>query len=186
MRGHGKEYPKYRKHRGSGQAIVTLNGRDFYLGPHGTKISWLEYDRLIAEWLAAGRRTGPEPESVTVLEIILAFLRHGKTHYRNKDGKATGTLENFKLAFAVLKQHYGRKPANEFGPRALGNRSIIVDPRRAEMKEILNERIKKARAVCSLQKPIAQTRRHRSQHTDAHGEFPQCWVHVTEHIGRQV
>ena len=31
----------------------------------------------------------------------------------------------------------------EFGPRALGNRSIVVDPRRAEMKEILNERIKK-------------------------------------------
>jgi carbamoyltransferase len=31
----------------------------------------------------------------------------------------------------------------EFGPRALGNRSIIVDPRRAEMKDILNERIKK-------------------------------------------
>jgi carbamoyltransferase len=31
----------------------------------------------------------------------------------------------------------------EFGPRALGNRSIVADPRRAEMKGILNERIKK-------------------------------------------
>jgi len=31
----------------------------------------------------------------------------------------------------------------EFGPRALGNRSIVVDPRRAEMKDTLNERIKK-------------------------------------------
>src|SRR5205085_10805676 len=31
----------------------------------------------------------------------------------------------------------------EFGPRALGNRSILVDPRRADMKDILNERIKK-------------------------------------------
>jgi carbamoyltransferase len=31
----------------------------------------------------------------------------------------------------------------EFGPRALGNRSIVADPRRAEMKDILNERIKK-------------------------------------------
>jgi carbamoyltransferase len=30
----------------------------------------------------------------------------------------------------------------EWGPRALGNRSIVVDPRRAEMKNILNERIK--------------------------------------------
>jgi len=31
----------------------------------------------------------------------------------------------------------------EFGPRALGNRSIVVDPRRADMREILNQRIKK-------------------------------------------
>ena len=30
----------------------------------------------------------------------------------------------------------------EWGPRALGNRSIVVDPRRPEMKEILNRRIK--------------------------------------------
>lgn len=31
----------------------------------------------------------------------------------------------------------------EFGPRALGNRSIVVDPRRSVMKDILNARIKK-------------------------------------------
>jgi carbamoyltransferase len=30
----------------------------------------------------------------------------------------------------------------EFGPRALGHRSILADPRAAEMKDILNERIK--------------------------------------------
>jgi carbamoyltransferase len=30
----------------------------------------------------------------------------------------------------------------EWGPRALGNRSIVADPRRKEMKEILNRRIK--------------------------------------------
>jgi len=31
----------------------------------------------------------------------------------------------------------------EFGPRALGNRSILADPRRPEMKDILNHRIKR-------------------------------------------
>ena len=41
---------------------------------------------------------------------------------------------------AVVGWFQGRM---EFGPRALGNRSIVVDPRRAEMKDILNERIKK-------------------------------------------
>jgi carbamoyltransferase len=32
---------------------------------------------------------------------------------------------------------------SEFGPRALGNRSIVVDPRDARMKEVLNKRIKR-------------------------------------------
>jgi carbamoyltransferase len=31
----------------------------------------------------------------------------------------------------------------EWGPRALGNRSIVCDPRRADMKEILNRKIKR-------------------------------------------
>ena len=39
----------------------------------------------------------------------------------------------------ILGWYQGRA---EWGPRALGNRSIVADPRRAEMKEILNRRIK--------------------------------------------
>ena len=31
----------------------------------------------------------------------------------------------------------------EFGPRALGGRSILVDPRRKDAKQLLNEKIKK-------------------------------------------
>src|SRR6185312_8855126 len=31
----------------------------------------------------------------------------------------------------------------EWGPRALGNRSILADPRRPEMKDVLNARIKR-------------------------------------------
>ena len=31
---------------------------------------------------------------------------------------------------------------SEIGPRALGNRSILADPRKAEMKDIINERVK--------------------------------------------
>ena len=39
--------PKYRKHRASGQAIVEIGGKTHYLGPHGTKASKVEYDRLV-------------------------------------------------------------------------------------------------------------------------------------------
>ena len=41
--------PKYRKHKSTGQAVVTLNDRDYYLGPHNSKTSIAEYDRLTAE-----------------------------------------------------------------------------------------------------------------------------------------
>ena len=44
--------PKYRKHRASGQAIVTLSGVDHYLGPYGTKDSKFECDPLISKWLS--------------------------------------------------------------------------------------------------------------------------------------
>ncbi|MCA9151059.1 MAG: hypothetical protein KDA92_17225 [Planctomycetales bacterium] len=73
-----KSLPKYRKHRASGQAIVTLNGHDFYLGPHGSKASVAEYDRLTAEWLANGRSVaGAESvEAFTVTELAARFWKH--------------------------------------------------------------------------------------------------------------
>jgi len=43
------------------------------------------------------------------------------------------------LAGRVIAWYQGRF---EWGPRALGNRSIIADPRRAEMKDIVNTKIK--------------------------------------------
>jgi carbamoyltransferase len=42
----------------------------------------------------------------------------------------------------------------EWGPRALGNRSILVDPRRAEMKDVLNARVKHREAF----RPFAPSR----------------------------
>lgn len=42
-------------------------------------------------------------------------------------------------AGCITSWYQGR---SEFGPRALGNRSILADPRRADMKDILNSRVK--------------------------------------------
>jgi len=65
-----------------GQAVVTLNGRDFYLGPYRSKASKVEYDRLIGEWLANGRRLpqSATPDS-TVAELLVAYLRFAKVYY---------------------------------------------------------------------------------------------------------
>ena len=88
------QVPKYRKHRASGQAIVTIAGKDHYLGPHGTKASHAFYDRLVAEFLSAGRQV-VEParaESSSVVEVLAAFWRHCKNYYV-KEGKPTTKVE---------------------------------------------------------------------------------------------
>ena len=47
--------PAYRRHKSTGQAVVTVNGRDFYLGQDNTAASRRKYDRMIAEWQLGGR-----------------------------------------------------------------------------------------------------------------------------------
>jgi hypothetical protein len=46
----------YRLHNPIDQAVVTIGGRRFDLGRFGTTISRAEYDGVIANWLAIGRR----------------------------------------------------------------------------------------------------------------------------------
>ena len=109
--------PKYRKHRASGQAVVTIASVDHYLGPYGTKASKWEYDRLIGEWLTAGRPTAPvsKPHEITVSEVIVAFFEHARRYYL----KNPKTAENFKPILTLVRQLYGRTQADEFGPKAL-------------------------------------------------------------------
>ena len=61
--------PSYCCHKASGQAVVTLNGRDFYLGQYGTEASRAEYDRLVSEWLTHGRRLPSGPGDVPELTV---------------------------------------------------------------------------------------------------------------------
>jgi hypothetical protein len=54
------------KHRASGQGVVRLSGRDFYLGKFGTKAAKQKYDALTGEWLKAGRQIPTEEEPLCV------------------------------------------------------------------------------------------------------------------------
>ena len=107
--------PSYRLHKPTNQAVVTIDGRDFYLGVYNSSKSRAEYDRLIAEWLSNGRSL---PGGPTVNELLLAYLLHAEGYYR-KDGKPTRELENIKHAVRPLRKLYGHTLAREFGPLAL-------------------------------------------------------------------
>jgi len=107
--------PKYRKHRASGQAVVTLNRRDHYLGPYGTKASKCEYDRLISEYLNSGRSAtfGAPRHDLTIVEVAVDYALYAKGYY--------GTAKNSEYyrvlrVIRPVKRLYGRTPAAEFGP----------------------------------------------------------------------
>jgi hypothetical protein len=111
--------PSYRLHKQSGQAIVTLSGRDFLLGRYRSPASREEYDRRTAEWLANGRRLTIAGPDLTIVELIAAFLRHAKDFYRLPDGTPSGECDNFRPALALLRRLYGRTAVKDFGPLAL-------------------------------------------------------------------
>src|SRR5207253_9337531 len=90
-----------------------------YLGPEATQeeihalLDWKKKE--IADAGAAILYIGDEDELIKRTAQAIA------------DGKIVGWF-------------YGRM---EWGPRALGNRSILADPRRSDIKEILNAKIKR-------------------------------------------
>jgi len=80
--------------------------------------------------------TGPEYSDE---ECAAAARAAGFEPERLDDDRLFGEVARAIEAGDVVGWFQGRM---EFGPRALGNRSIVVDPRRADMKDILNARIK--------------------------------------------
>ena len=122
--------PKYRKHRPSGRAVVTLGGKTFYLGPHGTEASRNEYDRLIAEWVVSGRQlpvAAGDRLRLTVSEVIGRYWQFADGYYQ-KEGKPTSSIYSIKDALRPVLRLYGQRPAREFGPLALkACRQVMID-----------------------------------------------------------
>jgi integrase len=120
---HLNKSPSYRHHRASGQAIVTIDGKDYYLGPWKSKASQAEYDRIIGEWLAGGRSlclaAGAAPDDLAIAEVIDRFWMHAETYYRHADGTPTSEVANFRPCLAILNRLHGPTLARDFGPLAL-------------------------------------------------------------------
>jgi carbamoyltransferase len=72
-------------------------------------------------------------------ECRRALEAEGLAYRRLADGELVDRTAAALAEGKIVGWFQGRM---EFGPRALGNRSILADPRRPEMKDILNARIK--------------------------------------------
>ena len=138
--------PSYRRHRPSGQAVVTLNGCDIYLGKWNTRASRAEYDRLIGEWLVGGRCL-PRGENgdLAVAELALRYWRFAKGYYR-KDGRPTSELAEYKALLRLMSKRYGATPARDFGPLALkAVRQSMIDAGLA--RGVINRRVNRIKRL---------------------------------------
>jgi site-specific recombinase XerD len=118
--------PAYRRHKQSGQAVVTLpdglgRRRDVLLGRYGTPESRRAYARVLAEWEAAGRRLSrPVAASdLTVNELVLAYWKHARDYYGWAQNPKRGDKASLRSALRVIRKLYGDAPARDFGPLCL-------------------------------------------------------------------
>jgi hypothetical protein len=119
-----KGIPSYRLHKARNCAVVTIDGKNHYLGRYESPGSYEKYARLIAEWKSThfpggkpATATG-KTASVAINELILAFWQHARLRYV-KNGEPTSEIRSFRTALRPVRQLYGREPVTSFGPLAL-------------------------------------------------------------------
>lgn len=145
-----KSNPSYRLHKRSGQAVVTLDGRDFYLGAHGSPQSRAEYDRLIGEWLTNGRRllTGKNGSAgLCVNELSRRYLLHAESYYRKPSGKPTSQINTLIQALRPLRTLYGKSLASDFRPLALKSVRELMVQRMDWSRDYVNRQVGRIKAM---------------------------------------
>ncbi len=91
------------------QADVKIDGQRVQLGRWGSSEAQEAYDRLIAEWLANGRRLPqptdhPDNEPVTVTELCVGCMKWMEERHRPNE------ISNFRSMVRILRSLYGSKP----------------------------------------------------------------------------
>ncbi len=136
----------------NGKIFDRTSFRDVYIQPAAgdaggaVGVAYFVYHHLVNEqqrFIMDNAYWGPEyteSEIQTVIDSYADKLKVFKVeNVKNDDELCRKTAKHISEG-KVVGWFQGRM---EWGPRALGNRSIVVDPRRDEMKFVLNERIKR-------------------------------------------
>ncbi len=112
--------PKYRLHCPSGLAVITIDGKDHYLGKHGSVESPQRYANLIAGLrINASGSDGPPPRrTLLVGELTLLYLQLSQVYYV-KQGRPTAPQQRFKNAMTALNRVHAAESLTEFGPLKL-------------------------------------------------------------------
>ena len=98
--------PKYRLHKGSGQALIQIQGRRIYLGPHNSPESKEKYRQYIAQ-LAAPSSTVQDcqpDDPLLINALILRYYRYAKAYYV-KNGQMTDEVDGIRAAL-IGQRHF--------------------------------------------------------------------------------
>ncbi len=116
--------PSYGLHKPSGQARVIIDGKQVYLGKHGSPGSLDEYARVIAEHFATPSAQPPPDNGskfprISVNEMLVAYWDFARQYYCSRDGHPTKEQAGIRDALKPLKALYGHTDATIFGPKSL-------------------------------------------------------------------
>src|SRR5205823_13954251 len=84
------QQPAYLLHKPSGKARVRIDGRDQYLGKHGSKESWNDYYRLLAKKTgitAPTVKVKKNSERLSIGDLELAYSDYAKEYYGAKSSQ---------------------------------------------------------------------------------------------------
>lgn len=114
--------PSYRLHKARNCAVVTVDGKNHYLGPYGSPESHEQYAQLIAEWQSKGRigipSSHPPGNSLSLNELILCYWKHARSYYVKHD-LPTDEQAGIRSALRFVRRQYGSTLADQFGPLKL-------------------------------------------------------------------
>jgi integrase len=118
------QVPSYRLHKARKCAVVTINGRNHYLGPFGSPESHARYAAKIAEWQRTQALSPPAKSSAgpsfTIGQLALAYQQFCLGYYV-KNGQPTSQIHTENAALRALVELYETEQAADFGPLKLKN-----------------------------------------------------------------
>jgi integrase len=103
----------------SGQAVVTFNQVNFYLGPHNSPESYAKYHRLVGEYIATGKTPSQETHQADTPITVADVTAEARQWIEGKYKEQTAQRYRMLNLCATLDDEYGSVPADSFGPRKL-------------------------------------------------------------------
>ena len=110
--------PALTHHKATGQGVVRLNGKDFYLGKFGSDECLARYNEKIAEFTRCGRQILPKTADLIVNELVAAYIEYAAATYQ-KGGEPTSQVALIGAAIRECRLLCGPTFAREFGPKKL-------------------------------------------------------------------